>query len=75
MVQALLPVKSGLSAVGELRVGLLQSPPEVVQQVSPGGTAAVDQLQVDAGIAGQRRAVPARRAVASGTSIILVLIS
>jgi hypothetical protein len=54
-----------LSVVAEFNAGLLQAPLETIRQVSAGGTAAVDQQQVDVGIAGQGRAVQAGRGVAS----------
>jgi hypothetical protein len=46
-----------LSAVGELSAGLLQFPPEAVQQGAASGTAAYDQLQVGSRVVGNSLAL------------------
>lgn len=53
-----------LAAVGELRAGLLQAPPEAMQQVAGGRAAALDELEVDVGFSERGRAVQAGRVVA-----------
>ena len=49
-----------LGAFGELRPGLLQAPPEAMQEPATGGAAASDELQVDVGFAERGRASPGR---------------
>jgi hypothetical protein len=60
-----------LAAVGELRAGFFQAPAEAMQEVSAGGAAALDQLQVDVGFAeGGRSSAIVRFVVTSATTSV-----